>query len=117
MAESKISAQIPTPVSVSKVGIFTNSNIAAYQIGKMLFVSGNVDAGSAQPSSGYTQGTWYKFAKVTVAIPTTVGLGAAASNGAQPVAVTIDGSGNLSFKTITDNYPDVIWFSGCCEIS
>jgi len=94
-------------------GIFKNQSIDYIKIGKLVIISGYVDAGAVQPSEGYPAGNRYTVATIPYTpYANYAALSGFCTNSTTSADVLVE-PGKITFKMTSSNpYPDVIYISG-----
>lgn len=97
----------------SPFGIFTKQSIDYIKIGKLVIISGYVDAGTVQPSEGYPAGAHYTVATIPYTpYANYAALSGFCTNSTTSADVLVE-PGKITFKMTSSNpYPDVIYISG-----
>ena len=94
-------------------GKYKNQSISYMRFGRIVVITGSVDVGSVQDSTGYPEGNHYAIASIPYPpLGGTASLSAYCTNASADAQVWVENTGYIVFKSTRNAFPDVIYISG-----
>ena len=83
------------------------------RFGRIVVITGSVDVGSVQDSTGYPEGNHYAIASIPYPpLGGAAPLAAYCTNASADAQVWVENTGYIVFKSTRNAFPDVIYISG-----